>query len=118
DLEDGAHPDQRAVADARAVDDRAVANDDVVADVGGRVAVDVDDAVVLEVRPLADHHAVQVGAHDGPVPDRAVGADRDIADHGGGGRDEDGVVDVLETEINIDGVEHRDVSSWGSRDKG
>jgi len=91
---DRAHTDQDAIAQSAAVQGDLVADGDFVAD-GQRKAIrvvrpgvgDVQHAAVLDARACADADAVHVAADHRQRPDRAVGADLDIAD------DHRGVVD-------------------------
>ncbi|BEL03335.1 hypothetical protein Q0Z83_015260 [Actinoplanes sichuanensis] len=59
--------------------DRAMADADVVADARRMTRIGVHHHAVLEIRAGADADRVQVGADDGVVPDAAVRADGDPA---------------------------------------
>lgn len=77
----GAHADQATVADGAGVQRHVMADGDLVADhqrVGA--AGDVQDASVLDVRPLADADVIDVSANHRVEPDTAFLADDDIAD--------------------------------------
>src|SRR5690606_19229143 len=96
-----AHADQGGVADGAGVDHRLVADGHVLADdrrvaiqAGVRAGVaDVDHAAVLDVRPRADAHVVDVAAHHGPGPDRNVVSERHVTDHRGGRIDVDALAE-------------------------
>ena len=81
--QDRAHADERAAADALAVDDGAVADRDVIFDRVGEAGVAVDDGAVLDVDALADGDGGDVAADDGAEPDAGVGAEADVGGDGG-----------------------------------
>lgn len=84
--EDGFHSYQRATADFRAVDDGAVADGDVGADVEGFAGVAVEDAVFLDIGSLANANRCNIAADNGLEPEGAVVTDGDVgADDGVGG---------------------------------
>ena len=80
-----AHADQRAALDRASVHDHSMSDRHFL---GRRSSdrvpfVDVQNAVVLDVRPRADADAMHVAAQHGAVPDRAVVAEVDVADQRG-----------------------------------
>lgn len=94
--DDRAHPHQHPVADAATVQQDLVPDGHFVADaqrktvrVEGAGVGDVQHAAVLDAAALADADAVHVAADHHQRPDRAVGADLDVADEHGRGIDED-----------------------------
>lgn len=89
-VDDRADADEHAIANRAAVDDRAVADDHVVADlqrpaVGVVVAGvrNVQDGVVLDIRPVADRDRMHIAADDGARPDRDIITQRRVANHRG-----------------------------------
>ena len=67
--EDGAHPDQTAIADCAGVEDRAMADGYIVAD-GARFLIrDMTNDGVLKIRAGADDDRCDVAAQDGRRPD-------------------------------------------------
>ncbi|RWW90813.1 hypothetical protein BHE74_00000946 [Ensete ventricosum] len=85
---DAAHADQDAIAHRAAMQHDFVGDGHVVADqqrktvrVEGPGVGDVQHAAVLYAGACTDADAVHVAANDRQRPDRAVGADFDIADH-------------------------------------
>ncbi len=100
-----AHADEAAVFQGAGVQQRHVADGDVVADVGRHAAaglpvvalailVAVNHGAVLDIGARADADAVDVGADDAAVPDGALGADLDIADDHRAVRDKGAFVDL------------------------
>ena len=90
--EDGVYAYHDVVADAVTVQDGAVGDDDIVADL--KVVVGVEDAVVLDVGVAADGDASVVAAEDGSGPDAGVFAYGDVADDVGGFANEGGGMDA------------------------
>src|SRR5690606_24094064 len=98
---DRAHADQAGIGDAAGVDDRLVADGDVLADHRGEpaqlgvrsVVADVDDGAVLDVGARAHADELDVAAHDDAGPERHVVAEHDVADQGGYGIDVDALAE-------------------------
>ena len=84
---------QAAVLDGSAVDDCGVAHRDVVAQRAGEAGIGVQDDVVLQVSPLAhaDRGAVPAGGH--AVEGGGLRTHGHVPGEGGGGGQEDGLVD-------------------------
>ena len=74
------------------MDERLVADGDVVAEGARGIGVDVEDGVVLDVGVLANGDGVDVAAQHGAVKHGGVGADGDIANNGRVGGDKRGLV--------------------------
>jgi hypothetical protein len=95
---DGAEADEAAGAEGAAVDHRHVADEHVVADVGGGAAAShVDHRAVLDVGAGADADRHHVSAEDAVVPDGRVLAEVDVADDLRAGGDPGGLWRVGET---------------------
>ncbi len=77
---DGAHPDKAAVADARAVDDGAMAHRDPAPDAGRPPVIRVHDRQVLDVAARAHRNSGHISAQDGQGPDRRLRAQSDTTD--------------------------------------
>src|SRR5690606_35621395 len=77
--------------DIAAVERDAVARGYLVFDHGRvRAARDVNDAVILNIRPRADAYVIHVASENRSVPDARMFADNDIADDNGCFGDEGG----------------------------
>jgi len=91
----GVHADEGVVLDGAGVQERHVADRDVLADDGRHAARgDVDHRAILDVAVLADTDARPVAAQHAGEPDAGVGGDVDIADQGGVGRNKRAGVDA------------------------
>src|SRR5262249_5927233 len=74
--EHGAHADKRAAANADAVQDGPMSDDDVLLDGHRESLVGVDNAEILDVDPRPERDTRQVAPQDGPVPEvHSRGAD-------------------------------------------
>jgi hypothetical protein len=47
----------------------------------GRPAGDMDDTTILDISPASDFYPIDIAPQDGIKPDRAFGADSNIADY-------------------------------------
>ena len=90
----GLHANEAVILDRRAVDERLVADGDVVAERARRVRVDVEHRVVLNVGVIPHGDGVDIAAQHRPVEHRRVRTDGDVADDGGVGGDKCGLVDA------------------------
>lgn len=67
--ENAAHADQAIIADFATVEDGAVADGHVIAELQGGIQTDVEDGVILNIGVAADRHFIDIGAQDGIEPD-------------------------------------------------
>ncbi len=82
-----AHSNQALILDGAGVDDRGVADRDMATEDAGEIISEVQHRVVLNVRIVADHNAIDVAAEDGVVPNAGVRAEGNIAENNGGAGD-------------------------------
>ncbi len=73
------HPDQTPFAHLRPMHYRAVANGYVVADLERLAGIAMQDAMFLNIDPIADPNRRDIAAHDTLEPERAIDADHHIA---------------------------------------
>ena len=78
--EDRPHPDQTEIADACAVNDRAMANRDAFAESNGDFSGRMKYAAVLDVTCLPDRNGFDVAAQDDQRPDGRVFVNDDATD--------------------------------------
>jgi len=85
---DRADPDQRAIADATAMHDRAMADRDLITE-EGRVAAlgHMQRRLVLNIRSFADANMMNIATQDRAVKNARIEPDLDIPDNDGTGRD-------------------------------
>ncbi len=77
--ENAAHADQAIIADFAAVEDGAVADGHIIAELQRGIQADVEDGVILNIGVAADRHFVHIGAQDGVEPDGGMIFESDSA---------------------------------------
>ena len=87
--DDRAHADQTFVADSAGVDNRGMANGDIIAHDAGKIVRQMKDRVVLDIAVVANDDAVDVAAQDGVIPNAGAVAQGDVAHHYRAARDVD-----------------------------
>jgi len=91
--DDSIHPDEGVAADARAVNDRPMANVRCFLKMHRDAGKHVDDAILLDVAAILDDDLAPVATDDGAGADINLTSDNDIADHGRTGVNERGFAD-------------------------
>jgi len=75
----GIHAYEDMVSKGRAVDDGSMPNGTFITNSEGRVLVDVQGAIILDIGTTPDHDGGRVSAHDGIVPDACAFMDSDVS---------------------------------------
>ena len=90
---DRADPDQCAIADPTAVHDRAMADRDLITELGRVAALGhMQRRLVLNIRSFADANMMNIATQDRPVEDARIEPDLNVADNDGAGRNPDALV--------------------------
>ncbi len=92
--DNGAHSDQAVAADMRTVQNGIVPDKDIITDVGRRIHHNMNRAVILYIRVLADANRLEITAHDRIKPKAATFSNLDIANDSCIRRDEDILVNL------------------------
>ncbi len=88
--DDRSDPDERAISHAAAMYDRAMPDRDLVSQQRREAALgDMQRRLVLDIRALANSNSLYIASQHRSEKDARVGADLDVPDDGGSGRDPD-----------------------------
>lgn len=81
------HADEDIIRNGAGMDDGGVTYGDIIADHAGKIVGEMDDGVVLDVRVVANHDAIDITAKYRVIPDARAVAEGDVADDDGGSGD-------------------------------
>ena len=91
----GPHADKGAVHQRAGMHNGGMAHGDIITDDGGFApGIHMHNRAILDIHALADGDEVGITAQHAVIPDIGLLPDRDIADHGGGRRDEDAIMNL------------------------